>query len=71
MTKKVIEFEITEEGDIQVNSTKLPGSEAEIMALLEQIAEATGGSKFTLKIEKHVHKPGGGHVARSQKAGAG
>ncbi len=62
---------IENDGSFKLNARNLAGSEAEIMAELEALAELLSGDPKMLKVEKHeaghVHlHVGGGHIHTGQ-----
>ena len=63
---------IEDDGSFKLNARNLAGSESEIMAELEALAELLSGDPKMLKVEKHesghthIHV-GGGHVHTGQR----
>ena len=49
---------INDDGTIRTDATGLDGTEAEIMAQLQELAKEVGGE---LEVEKHVHTHGHTH----------
>lgn len=62
MAKKQLFIEITEDGDIKLDASKMPGTEQDILDLLNAIALEVGGDPATLKVEQHIHKHQHGHT---------
>lgn len=60
--KKQFFITITDDGDIRVDASQMPGAEQEIRELLDALATEVGGDPAMLKIEKHVHKHTHGKV---------
>lgn len=64
--KGQVTFETQDDGSIAVDCSKVIGTEADILAMLDEFSAAMGGVKV---VEKHVHKHGQGHThSHNQKA---
>lgn len=55
MAKKQITITVTPDGELKVNSTKLPGTEKQILAELAELAELLSGDPGNFVVEKHIH----------------
>ena len=62
MAKKQLFIEITADGNFKLDASKMPGTEQDILDLLEAIASEVGGDPAALKVEQHIHKHPHGHV---------
>jgi hypothetical protein len=54
-----ITIEPQDDGSVKVDCSKLQGTDAEIMEMLEGLRKDLGGTK--LVVEKHIHKHGHSH----------
>jgi hypothetical protein len=60
--------EIQEDGSMKTNAREVVGEDADIMALLEELAELAGGD---LKVEKHVGHHSHSHTHAEHHHGKG
>lgn len=56
MPKKQLFITITDLGDLKLDASQMPGTEQEILDLLNAMADEVGGDPAMLKVEQHVHK---------------